>query len=267
MRQPGQSEVGDPEVVAVIDQEIRWLDVTMNDANLMGMFEGKSRLKAKLRDHLAMPPVVQRRSGSPDCGGMDGLTISIRCGIPGFGLVDRTCRRCRAKASNDISHRTAFNVLHGVVMDPLVAPYAKNGHDVLVVQQGRGLGLDLKALALAPIERRGRWQYLERDATAEWEVIRLVYNTHPAASDLADDPVFAQHRRQKRVADGRPGGPGLGKWAHGILHELETLETIAQNISDRWVAGEKLRSTWPLSASKQLLVLFECRHHPAILSG
>ena len=40
--QPRQPEIGDPEVVTVIDQQIRRLDVAMNHTDLVGMLERKA---------------------------------------------------------------------------------------------------------------------------------------------------------------------------------------------------------------------------------
>ena len=52
LREPSQAEVGDPEMVADIDQKIRWLDVAVNDADLVGMLKRKCSLESKLREAL-----------------------------------------------------------------------------------------------------------------------------------------------------------------------------------------------------------------------
>ena len=44
----GQPEVGDPEVPAGIDHQVRRLDVAVDDAHLVGMFQGLGRLDAPL---------------------------------------------------------------------------------------------------------------------------------------------------------------------------------------------------------------------------
>ena len=85
-----------------------------------------------------------------------------------------------------------------VVELPLVLADAEDGHDIGMMQPGRGAGL-----AVEPLDRgrRGvvREQDLQRRAAAQGQLDRLVDDPHAPSADLADD-LEARDRRQLAAA-------------------------------------------------------------------
>jgi len=59
--QPGEAEVGDPEFTLLVDQEVRRLDVTMQDASLVRVLERLGRLEPEPGGPIVKRPV--RRTG------------------------------------------------------------------------------------------------------------------------------------------------------------------------------------------------------------
>ena len=76
----GQAEVGNPDVSAEVDQEIRRLDVPVNDALLVGILQGFCRLGHAPRDR---PVALRLFSGT--VGREMGRELALR----GAGLVSR----------------------------------------------------------------------------------------------------------------------------------------------------------------------------------
>ena len=85
----------------------------------------------------------------------------------------------------------------------MVLTDAEDGHDVGVVQPGRRPGLTLEALLGTGIDQELAGQDLQRDMASEGDLLGLVYDPHPAAADLADDPVIAQPPQRGQRAGGR----------------------------------------------------------------
>ena len=82
----------------------------------------------------------------------------------------------------------ALNVLHDVVMVPILVSAAKYRHDIGMMQSGRRPGFPLEPLDLFRMGKQARGQNLQRDATAQPCFLGLVHHAHAAAADLADDP-------------------------------------------------------------------------------
>ena len=81
-------------------------------------------------------------------------------------------------------------------------------------------GLALKAARTAGVGGEGKGQQFERDVAAEARVARGVDLAHPAAADLALDPVPAQHAPCKCFgSDGReqPVGNSAGPAPGGVF--------------------------------------------------
>ena len=65
--EPGQAEVGDPQLTAVVDQQVRRLDVAVDHAQMMCVLEGLGGLDAQpgdLAEERAGPPVVAQRQAA-----------------------------------------------------------------------------------------------------------------------------------------------------------------------------------------------------------
>ena len=185
----GQAEVGDPDVAAEVDQEVRRLDVAMHDALLMRIFEGFRRLRhapgdrpIPLRRLAAI--VGEKRAEKCPCVGSVGSDLDGRGGksridrggrLPIACLVDGTGGRRFAIAGRRGTLRQAgfervhprfltqladhhvqgltFHELHGVEMDAALASHAIHGNDVRMMKVGRSLRLLLESLQLPGVER------------------------------------------------------------------------------------------------------------------
>src|SRR5262249_29182046 len=101
-------------------------------------------------------------------------------------------------------------------MEALIESGAKNGHDVLMVQECGGLSFELEPLPVARVERGGRGQYLERDAPAERKLLGLVNHAHATAADLTEDSKFTE--------------PGGRRWVFG---STEVRARIADKLGSR----------------------------------
>ena len=90
---------------------------------------------------------------------------------------------------DDAGQGLALDELHGVMMHAAVAADGVDRDDVVVAQQCRGLGLDLKSLELLGVGHSGEGQYLQRHAAVEGQLHGLVDDAHAAAADLAEQLV------------------------------------------------------------------------------
>ena len=177
---PGQAEIGDPEVALFIDQEVRGLDVAMQDVVGVGVFQGRCGLSGEPGDiALETRALVEEGPASRDLATLESLLASVLSSLPQF--VD------------DPGKVAAIDVLHRVVSDPILRSSGENRHDVRVSQARGGLCLDLESVQPPGIERRGFSQDLEGDTAGPEDILdRLVDDTHPASAQLADDSEVAQ---------------------------------------------------------------------------
>ena len=121
----------------------------------------------------------------------------------------------------------------------------KDGHDVFVVQEGGGLGLDPKALAVARVERCGRRQHFESDAAAKRNLFRLVDDTHAAAADFPDDSVLAERGRQEESSSASsPTDPVASGSPTASCTNSRPAERIGQNVGDRMVDAPGIPRGW-----------------------
>ena len=118
-------------------------------------------------------------------------------GQPGSGSGLR-CGRLRiqplgpAELVDDLGEAAALDVLHRVERHAPLGADGEDRHDVVVVQAGGGLGLELEPLELAGVERRGHGEDLQRHAAVQRPLLGLVHDPHAAPADLAEDPVIAE---------------------------------------------------------------------------
>ena len=151
----GQTEIGDPEVAAIIKQQIRWFHVPVDDAKLMGMLQCFRRLHNQpgrrpivvqgtggtLRRQFCpngsdrVPGMRMTKDGRPICRRRWlGKTVNVLAFIP-FG----------AYLADQFGQVLTVNELHGVVVDAAGTADCVDRDDVGVVQEACRLDLVLEA--------------------------------------------------------------------------------------------------------------------------
>ena len=92
-------------------------------------------------------------------------------------------------AGNPVPERLPLQQFHGDEGSPIGLVNLVDRADVRVIQRGCGLGFALKtAEGLCVVGELVRKE-LQGDVAAELEVLRLVHNTHPAATQLLHNAV------------------------------------------------------------------------------
>ena len=159
-RQLRQAEVGDPGDLVLVDQDVRRLDVAVQDALVVRVIEGLRRLDADPGDESPVVGAVRRAVAPP------GLEHPVEALAP--------------------------DVLHRVIRQPVVLAGREDRHDVGVVELSDGLRLALEPLAALGVEQPVPGDDLEGDVAAERLLDRFINDPHAAAAQLADDPVLVQ---------------------------------------------------------------------------
>jgi hypothetical protein len=95
--------------------------------------------------------------------------------------------------ADDVGKGPALDKLHRVVVHATVRADGMHRHDIRVMQERRGLGFRFETLKMARVKRGGERQDLERNPTAERELLGLIDDTHPTPTDLTKDAKIAQH--------------------------------------------------------------------------
>ena len=191
----GQAEVGDPDGPLVVEQQVRRLDVAVDDPLGMGVGQRLGDLDADPRRLAVVEP-------------------------------GRRARRLPAALLQHGVEPAAGDVLHDVEMPPLLLADAEDRHDVGVVQPSGGPGL-----AAEPGQVAVLGQELQRHVAVERALVRLADDPHAAPADLADDPELAPGLVRRgmcgsltRTGDlGIRGNVGDGdpQWRH---HRLRTAD-------------------------------------------
>ena len=145
----GQAEVEDLGVSALGDEDVRGLDVAMDDA------AGVRRVE---------------RVGDLDAERKDGFEFH------------------RAAADQVLERRTVEE-LHDEEGAAVVLADVVNGADIGMIQSGSGFGFAAKTLEGLAILREIFGKKLQGDEAAEARVLGLVNHAHAAAAELFDDPV------------------------------------------------------------------------------
>jgi hypothetical protein len=107
----GQAEVGQPDVPLIVDQQVRGLDVAVDDSAVVGVGQGLRRLKAPPRHVLGFQRLLRP-----------------------LAFIE------------DVGQASAVDELHGIVMHAALAADGEDWHHIGVVQPGDGLGLAAEAL-------------------------------------------------------------------------------------------------------------------------
>src|SRR4051812_24266199 len=146
----GEAEVEHLHLALVGHEDIRRLDVAMDDAAAVGGVEGIGDLDAVLRQGR----VLDR--------------------LPADLLVERL----------------AFEQFHGDELLAVVVADFIDGADVAVVQRGCGASLALEALERLRITLEFAVEEFERDVAAEVDVLSFIYDAHAAAAEPTKDAVM-----------------------------------------------------------------------------
>ena len=146
----GQAEIENLGVPALGDEDIRGLDVAVNNAAGVRRIEGVGDLDAQRQNRFQLHRAIADQV--LECDAVEELHDEER----------------------------AIALLANVV----------NRTDVGMIQRRRGLGFAPKALEGLAVLRQIFGKKLEGDEAAETRVLRFVDHTHPAATELFDDPVM-----------------------------------------------------------------------------
>ena len=213
--EPRQAEVGDPEVPAGIEHQVRRLDIPVQHALFVGVLERLGGLAGQ-------------------AGGLAEQSAAL-----GRAVV----RRLRAPELLDpMAERRPVDQPHRVVMDAALAADRVHRDDARMAELRRRLGLHAEPGDLAGVDGGGQRQDLQRHATAQRPLDRLVHHPHPAAAELADDLEIADADRVRVVLGvGLVAGPGdLGEGLRGGLDQMQAPQAGAEPPGDGRVAADPL---------------------------
>lgn len=166
----GQSEVGDARLICVVDEHIRWLEVTVQDVLLLG--------------------------------------IMYRLG-DGFHVTRRILGWQRAFV-RQFSQVPARHVLHREIMLPLVFTGLINRYDTWMAQIRSRLRLAAKAQNLLLAGELARQDELERNHAVEAPLPRLIDHAHTSARNLLQQFVVAEGSACADMLIGRVTIIGVG---------------------------------------------------------
>jgi hypothetical protein len=152
---PGEAQVGDLDLPGHGDEQVRRLDVAMDDAPIVELGEGERRVVEDLR----------------------GLRL----------------RQRRAGAVDAVARRLAADELHHQVVDPEVAEDVVDPDEVRVVDPGRDARLLLEALDHPLAGQDVRPQALHGDVDAEVQVAGQVDRPHASLAELPVEHAGRQH--------------------------------------------------------------------------
>ena len=99
-------------------------------------------------------------------------------------------------------------------MGPAIAADGEDRDDMRVVELGNRLRLDPEPLQFQRVQRRGSGKDFQRDAAPQRDLLGLVDDAHPAAADLANEPILAQDRVGRQ---GILGTAGAGRFEDARL--------------------------------------------------
>ena len=92
-------------------------------------------------------------------------------------------------ASDPVPKCLAFKQLHGDESTPIGFVNLEDRADIRVVQRGSSFDFSLKTADGLPIVGEFVEEELQGDVATEFDVFRLIDDTHPAATDFAEDAV------------------------------------------------------------------------------
>ena len=195
-RDPGQAEVGDPELSAEVQQQVPRLDVAMHDSPLVGVLKRQRRLSTQPGHALEVPEVVcsslardRRRRGH--CRSLCRRRGAFNGRVGGGRTVTPLVAQ-GTQLSDQGGKALSVDELHGVIVHAALAADGVYRHDLLVLHLGRREGLGLEALEAPGIDGRSEREDLERDPPLQRDLHGLVDDPHAAPAHLAQEAKVAE---------------------------------------------------------------------------
>ena len=148
-RHLGQTEIQNFGMAALGDEDIRRLDISMDDSLGVRCVECVGDLNRQAQEHL---------------------------GLQGF-------------AGNEMLQRHAVKKLHGDERLPVLIVDLIDGADVGMVQGRSGLGLTLKAAQSLLVSGDLIGKEFERHKAIEFDILGLVDDPHPATAEFLEDSI------------------------------------------------------------------------------
>ena len=193
--EPGQSHIDDAGAAGGGDDDVRRLDVAVDDLPLGGVFEGISDLD---RD-------------------IDGA-----CEVEGTFLED------------DIAEVGAFDVFEDDVVPAVIRSDGVDAADIFMVEAGCRLGFVTKPLEHFVVVGLLSRQHLDGDDSVEGGVEGAEHGAHAAAADELVEPVGAEGVALEHPADFSRGGRLAGSgWPSGNDSGVTRGEGRLGNFRDR----------------------------------
>src|SRR5208282_5887606 len=148
-RHLGQPEIENLRLTSIRNEDVRGLDVAMDDAFGVSCIEPIGNLDAQIK-HLLDP---QRLARDP------------------------------------VSERLTLQQFHGDEGSPIGLIDLVDGANARMVQRGRGFGLALESAESLRVVSQSVRKELQGDAAAEFQIFRFIDHAHSPAADLAEDAV------------------------------------------------------------------------------
>ena len=232
---PGETEVGDPEVAEVIEDEIPRFHIAVDDADRVGMLERFRGLNAEAGDRTEKSPALRGQVWNGERLSLGAIREDPRGVLGNLAAIppvpDRFCESA------------AIDELHGVVVHAALAANGEYRNDVRVVELRRRLRFVLEPLDLLLIEERGKRQDLEGHPSPQGQLLRLVNDTHAAVADLARDakvPKAGACRAFKRRAPRRAICHRRSSGRLPLPQEAQALDAGPEPLGDTGMAGDEL---------------------------
>src|SRR5262245_56884175 len=130
-----------------------------------------------------------------------------------------------------------LDVLHHIVMHPVVLAHAVDWHNPGMMESSRRPSLELEALHLGRVDPPVQGKDLQGDSPAQRLLQGLVHDPHATSTDLAEDAVFAEpiemrgSRLQAALFDGV--GP-VNRTRLEALHDLQGREDLEDLLGPLW---------------------------------
>ncbi len=198
----GQAEIGDVRMAFPVDEDVRRLQVAVEDASQVGVLDG-----------------------------LGGLDHQGGCGTGPF-----------AERFELIGEVAPLDELHAEIALAVVLAHLVDRHDAGVVEQGDRLGLVLEPEQVGVIGQHAGLDHLECDGPVEVDLPSLVDDAHAAAAQLLEELVVAEvadgrAARQvglARAASGCPGRvAGVGRPVAGRVGPRRGTRDHALPVRDR----------------------------------